>query len=218
MKIFSLFTFAIFASTLLASAEAVVTPPTPANVLHAMKIKPNGGWCWYQGPRAIVTKGGKVVFTTIAGDTYAGCDAGDLWVTSWDPESGKVQNFELANKLQCDDHNVAGLLQKPDGGILAVYGKHGGDRLQRWRSTSKASEPGDIASWVKEKTFNAEAAYTYSNVFQLSEEKGRIYNFSRSIGYNPNCTISEDDGQSWENRRWRENLEVDRHHEQLQYR
>jgi len=187
--------------TLNAPVDSLLPVPVKG-VSRATKIKPNGGWCWYQGPRAIVTKTGKVVFTTIAGDTYAGCDAGDLWVTSWDPESGKVENFELVDKFQCDDHNVAGLLQKPDGGILAVYGKHGRDSWQRWRSTSKATDSGDITSWGKEKTFNTGAAYTYSNVFRLSEEKGRIYNFSRSIGYNPNCTISDDDGESWK-KGWR---------------
>ncbi|NWK55036.1 glycoside hydrolase family 88 protein [Verrucomicrobiaceae bacterium N1E253] len=174
--------------------------PVPVKgVPGATRIKPNGGWCWYQGPRAIVTKNGKVLFTSIAGDTYAGHDAGDLWATSWDPNSGEVTHFELHNQFQRDDHNVAGLLEKPDGTILAVYGKHGSDRLQRWRHTT---QPGDISSWTKEQSLNTGAAYTYSNVFRLSEENGKIYNFSRSIGYNPNCTISDDNGKSWK-KGWR---------------
>ncbi len=70
--------------------------PKPIDgVPGAMQLKPNGGWCWYQGPRAIVTKDGKVVFTTASGDAYAGLDAGDLYATSWNPESNAVDHFEL---------------------------------------------------------------------------------------------------------------------------
>jgi hypothetical protein len=78
--------------------------------------------------------------------------------------------------------------------VLAVYGKHGNDQLQRWRLTES---PGDISAWTEEKTLDTGAAYTYSNVFQLQDEGGRIYNFSRTRGYNPNCSISDDGGVTW---------------------
>lgn len=160
----------------------------------AFRIKPNGGWCWYQGPRAIVTKDGQVVFTTISGDDSAGLDGGDLWTTSWHPDTNELQHFEMHDRFERDDHDVAGLLELNDGDLLAVYGKHGSDKLQRWRRTTRA---GDISAWTDEATFDSGARYTYSNVFQLGAEKGRIYNFSRSRGYNPNCTISDDGGQTW---------------------
>ncbi|MCP5535757.1 MAG: glycoside hydrolase family 88 protein [Akkermansiaceae bacterium] len=174
-----------------------VDPMAPApvdEVPGATLIKPNGGWCWYQAPRAIVTKDGKVVFTSISGDSFAGLDAGDLWATSWDPQSGKTEHFELHDQFQCDDHDVAALLERPDGSILAVYGKHGSDHLLRSRTTSEA---GQISAWSKERTYDVGAGYCYSNVFRLSEEHGRIYNFSRTHGRNPNCTFSDDTGQSW---------------------
>ncbi|WP_143158463.1 BNR-4 repeat-containing protein [Rubritalea squalenifaciens] len=160
----------------------------------AHEIKVNGGWCWYQGPRAIVTQDGQILFTTIAGDTFGGTDAGDLWISSWNPETGNLKHFELHDKFHRDDHDVAGLLERPDERILAVYGKHGQDTLQRWRITSN---PHDITAWEKEESLNHGAAYTYSNVYQLSAENGRIYNFCRARGYNPNCSISDDNGKSW---------------------
>lgn len=174
-----------------------VDPLAPApvqGVPGATLIKPNGGWCWYQGPRAIVTKQGDVVFTTIAGDSYGGSDAGDLWASSWNPETGKTTHFELHHQFQRDDHDVAGLLERPDGNILAVYGKHSSDRLMRWSITKEA---GDITSWAKEKTMDVKAGYCYSNVFRLSEENGRIYNFSRTHGRNPNSMFSDDHGETW---------------------
>lgn len=181
-------------TTLSATAQAELPKPLE-EVPGSTEIAANGGWCWYQGPRAIVTKDGQIVFTTISGDTFSDRDAGDLWATSWNPAAKKLQHFELHDKFHRDDHDVAGLLERPDGRILAVYGKHGQDKLQRWRITE---ESGDITSWTKEKQLDMKAPYTYSNVFRLSEEKGRVYNFSRSLGYNPNCSISEDNGETWE--------------------
>jgi rhamnogalacturonyl hydrolase YesR len=157
-------------------------------------LKMNGGWCWYQDPRAIVTKDGSVIFTTISGETYGGREAGDLSATKWDPETGKTSEFILHDKFQSDDHDVAALMERPDGKILAVYGKHSTDNLQRWRITTKA---GDISEWSEEKTFDVGDHYSYSNVYRLPAENGRTYNFSRSRGYNPNCNISEDDGSTW---------------------
>jgi len=180
--------FSITAFISLALASATLATPEPT------VIKQNGGWCWYQGPRAIVTSAGDVVFTTISGDTFAGYDAGDLWATSWNPDSGKITRSELHDKFQRDDHDVAGLLERPDGKILAVYGKHGSDHLQRWRITTKS---GDINKWTEEGRFDVGVGYTYSNIFRLSEENGRIYNFSRTRNWNPNCTISDDSGETW---------------------
>ncbi len=173
-------------------AGVLLTPCEGAN--PGKELHKNGGWCWYQGPRAIVLKGGEIVFTTISGDTFGGNDAGDLWVTSYNPQSGEMKKFELHDKFHRDDHDVAGLLELPDGRILAVYGKHNNDKFQRWRTTVR---PGDITEWTAEQTFNVGDRYTYSNVFRLADEGGRIYNFSRSRGFNPNCTISEDDGKTW---------------------
>ena len=57
--------------------------------------------------------------------------------------------------------------------------------------------PGNVTAWNDEKTFDVGASYTYSNVYQLSAENGRIFNFHRGRGYNPNCTISDDGGSTW---------------------
>ena len=179
------------------SAEVPVGPQALApvdGVPGAFRLASNGGWCWFQDPRAIVLKDGRVVLNTISGDTYAGRDAGDLWVTAWDPAAGTNSHFELHDKFHRDDHDVAALHTRDDGTILAVYGKHGNDTLQRWRITTR---PGDIAAWTDEKTFDTGGRYTYSNVYRLSAEGGRLYNFSRTRGYNPNCTISDDGGLTW---------------------
>lgn len=179
-----------FASSSVAGAE----PATVSDLPGAVILKRNGGWCWYQGPRAIVTSHEQLVLTSIAGDAGDESDAGDLWATTWDLKSNQLTHFELHDRFQRDDHNVAALLERSDGRILAVYGKHGADRLQRWRITAR---PHDTSQWSMEQQYDVGANYTYSNLMQLSAENDRIYNFSRSRGYNPNCTFSDDGGITW---------------------
>jgi len=63
----------------------------------------------------------------------------------------------------------------------------------RWR----VAPAGDPTSWGPEQTADLGAGVTYSNVFRLAEEAGRLYNFHRGRGYDPNVAISEDGGNSW---------------------
>lgn len=169
------------------AASALRAEPKPEVLI------PNGGWCWFQGERAVAVND-RLIFTTIAGDDASGWDAGDLVATMHDLKTGTTTHHELHDKFHRDDHDVAGLLVLPDQRVLAVYGKHGNDRLQRWRITTK---PADISEWREEQALDISASYTYSNVFQLDAEQGRIYNFHRGLGFNPNCNISDDGGKTW---------------------
>nr|WP_236649477.1 BNR-4 repeat-containing protein [Rhodopirellula sp. SM50] len=172
-----------------------------AGCLHAAEpivVKENGGWCWFQGQRAIGSDG-KVFFTSISGDDHGDWNAGDLVVTELNLSSGETTHFRLHSKLQRDDHAVAGLCLLADGRLLTVYGKHGNDHFQRSRITLR---PGDISEWTREQRFDVGAGYTYSNVYRLPAENDRIFNFHRGRGFNPNCNVSDDGGASW-NYGWR---------------
>ncbi len=99
--------------------------------------------------------------------------------------------------LEQDDHDAPALLVRGDGRYLAMYSTHGADNLIHYRISR---QPGDPTSWQPERTFRRPAAVTYSNLFRLAEEdggKGRIYDFYRGEGWNPNAIASDDDGQSW---------------------
>ena len=179
-------------------ASAFCNSPLLAQSQQPIVLKQNGSWCWFQSPRAIVIDR-RVVFTSVAGDDHGEWDAGDLVATCYDPESGSIENYLLHAKLNRDDHAVAGLCLLSDQRLLAVYGKHGRDSLQRWRTTAS---PNRIGKWTDEQTIDVGASYTYSNVYRLPAENNRIYNFHRGLGYNPNCTLSNDGGASWQ-RGWR---------------
>ena len=170
----------------------------PLGAVEPVLVKANGGWCWFQGQRALGIDG-KVFLTTIAGDNHGSWDAGDLVATSYDVKDGAATHYRLHPRFQRDDHAVAGLCELSDGRLLAVYGKHGRDQLQRSRSTVDA---GDIGEWTDEKTFDVGASYTYSNVYRLAAEENRIFNFHRGRGFNPNCTASDDGGATW-NYQWK---------------
>lgn len=160
----------------------------------SIRVKSNGSWCWFQGERAVVVDQ-KLIFTTVSSGDRGGWNSGDLVATSLDLNSKVIKHHLLHAKFQSDDHDVAGLCVLPDNRVLAVYGKHGNDALQRSRITVK---PGDISHWTGESTFDIGVGYTYSNVYSLSSENHRIHNFHRGKGFNPNSTVSSDLGVSWQ--------------------
>ncbi|MBM3852907.1 MAG: hypothetical protein FJ399_07090 [Verrucomicrobia bacterium] len=183
---------AVAAPLVSAGAPAAALPPPV--VLHA-----NGGWCWFQDERAIILNE-RLYFGSLAGGNRGGFAAGDVVVTSLDLRSRQTASFTLHPRFQCDDHDVPALLALPDGRLLATYQSHGqsqglvGPDLMRWRRTLR---PHDISAWTDERTLPVGASVSYSNLFRLPAEGGRILNFHRGLGFNPNYLISTDDGATF---------------------
>ena len=165
-------------------AETSSAQQVPGN---SITLNANGGWCWFQDERAVVDEG-RIVFGSVASPS------GDVTVTTYDVASGKSVVVTLHAGLGSDDHNTPALLILPDGRYLAVYSRHGADRLMRWRLSTK---PHDASSWEPERTVDVGAGMTYSNLFRLSMENNRIYNFHRGRGYDPSYMVSEDAGATW---------------------
>ena len=177
------------------AAPVLGAPPLPEPVV----LKTNGGWCWFQDERAIVAAG-KLVFGSLAGCDRAGAYAGDVVVTSRDLRTGRTESSTLHARFQTDDHDVPALLALPDGRFLATYQSHGqtkglvGPDLMRWRRTLK---PDDISAWSEERTLPVGGGVSYSNLFRLASEGGRILLFHRGVGFNPNFLVSADDGATF---------------------
>ncbi|HYO25197.1 MAG TPA: BNR-4 repeat-containing protein, partial [Lacipirellulaceae bacterium] len=112
---------------------------------------------------------------------------------------GAVDRVVLHPQLEQDDHNNPAFWVRPDGRYLAVYTKHGQDRIIRWR----ISEPGNPLAWGPEQTLETPGttgsfsgdSVTYSNVFKFPD--GKLYDFHRSFDLDPNYVVSEDDGATW---------------------
>ncbi len=159
-------------------------------------LNDDGGWCWFQDPRALIV-GDKLVFGSVASGYLEEERRGDIEVTSYDMKTGETQTFELHDRLQLDDHDAPALLERPDGRLIAVYAKHGNDDLVRVRISSR---PRDASAWQPERSFPVGDGVTYSNVYLLSdarEGKGRVFDFHRGKGWDPNFLISDDLGVTW---------------------
>jgi hypothetical protein len=154
----------------------------------------NGGWCWFQDPRAIVdARTNQLLISSVAhGSGTGGRDRhGNVEVTAFDLQTRQMSRFALA-KLEADDHNGAALLIRPDGTYLAVYSNHGTDPLTRYRIST---DPGDGTRWQPERTFDNGIGTTYANLFRLTADNA-VYNFTRTHGYDPNFLVSRDDGET----------------------
>lgn len=166
------------------------TIATAANDVAAplTTYKLNAGWCWFQDPRVIYTNG-QLVFGSVAGTSDGNATGGSAYVTGYNVGTGATTNFFLRNIGQ-DDHNAPAFSVLPDGRILTEYATHGANDLMYWRVSTSA---GNVANFGAEQTTDLNPANdgngtTYANPFYLSTPN-RVYNFSRTIGYDTNYSV-----------------------------
>lgn len=168
--------------------DPLLIPPLPGN---AVEIAPDGAWTWFNDERTIVHEG-----SLFSGYVRSN---GHYGVTRYDFEDGKTFHATISTgaSAQQDDHNNPSLTVLPDGRLLALYAKHIAGN-QFYQRTSLVTRPGGIADWGPEIVHPTPADNTYNNTYLLADEGNRIYNFHRSINFNPNLTISNDLGATWE--------------------
>ncbi|RPJ87255.1 MAG: hypothetical protein EHM18_02050, partial [Acidobacteria bacterium] len=178
---------------ILALAASPGVGDSPAEKL--IVFNDNGGWCWFQDERVVVRDGALWIGSVADASGSGGAERdGNIEVVIYDVARGAVARHVLSpGLLPADDHNSPAFLALPDGRTLAVYSRHGQDRLMRWR----IGAAGDPTSWSHERTADLGAGVTYSNVFCLAAEGGRLYNFHRGRGLDPNLAVSEDVASTW---------------------
>jgi hypothetical protein len=160
-------------------------------------LNDNGAWCWFQDERAIVdTTANKLILSSVGSSAGTGGAArdGDIEVASLDLTNNNVTRFTLHDNLQADDHDSAALLRLPDGRYVASYSRHNSDSLTHLRISTN---PGDISSWTPEITVTREGGATYSNLYSLSAEGGKLYDISRTLDLDAHVMTSTDGGLNW---------------------
>ncbi len=159
-------------------------------------LSDDGGWCWFESPRALI-QGSRLIVGTVASGWSDATRRGDINAVVHDLATGATSTFELHNQLELDDHDSPAFLARPDGRIVTLYAKHGTENHFYYR-LSTANNP---ASWAAEQTFTPTAStqLTYSNLFMLSGEANRVYDFYRGLdaSYKPSYAYSDDLGQTW---------------------
>jgi hypothetical protein len=168
-------------------SDATAPAPLPAG---ATQIAPDGAWTWFNDERAIIHQG-----SLFAGYVKGN---GDYGVTRHDLATG--QNFHMTistgKSREQDDHNNPSITVLPDGKLMLLYSKHHTGR-EFFQRTSLVPLPSTGADWGPEIIRPTQASNTYANTYLLRGENQRIYNFHRSINFNPTLTLSDDLGKTW---------------------
>jgi hypothetical protein len=156
----------------------------------------DGGWCWFESPRALF-QGNRLIVGSVASGWNAANRRGDVDAIVHDLATGRTTVIELHNQLELDDHDSPAFVARPDGRLVTLFAKHGSESRFYYR-ISNANDP---LVWGQEQTFvpTASTRLTYSNLFLLSGEQNRLYDFYRGLdgSYKPSYAYSDDFGQTW---------------------
>jgi hypothetical protein len=167
-----------------------------STVAAPIVLSDDGGWCWFESPRALF-QGSRLVIGSVASGWSDASRKGDIDTIVHDLATGTTTTIELHNQLEEDDHDSPAFLARPDGRLVTLYAKHGTENHFYYRLSS-ANNP---LTWAAEQTFTPTAAtqLTYSNLFLLTAESNRVYDFYRGLdaSYKPSYAYSDDLGQTW---------------------
>ena len=163
-------------------------------------LNDDAGWCWFQDERALVV-GGRLVFGSVAAGRADPTRRGAVEATSVDLRTGAVRRSRLSatpveKHGRYDDHDAPAFVVRGDGRILAAWAGHGFDNRILSRVTL---QPGDPTAWGEEHVFvpSAPSKISYTNLYRLSAERSRIYDFFRGLDdrFKPSVAWSDDGGE-----------------------
>jgi hypothetical protein len=177
-------------STLAGDSTTMKTGSSVEVTPEVRRFASNGGWCWFQDPRAIIHNG-KLIAGSVSG---SGCQAGDVRCSVYDLEADRdLGTFVLHPKLEIDDHDAPAFYVRPDGRILAMYAYHGSPAHYY-----RISEPNDPTKWGKEQIFKHPHNICYMNLYYHRPDD-TLYNFYRDSGgtFCPAYLTSKDHGTTW---------------------
>jgi hypothetical protein len=175
-------------------------PASPLATQPIRTLNDNGAWCWFQGERAIVTRDGDLLVgsTPSAGGTSGATRSGAVEVTSADVttlSAPRVDQLARPGRYRSDDHVSPGLIELPDGRVVAAWAGHNDDRYKH----SATLDRSDLA-WSGNAGSARGMSTTYANLLALPAEnggKGRLYDFYRAEQQGVNAMVSDDGGRSW---------------------
>ncbi len=158
-------------------------------------LSQDGTWTWFNDERVIFDGDGLY----IGSNDSKGYSRVDYYSIAEAQSPYAYQPFVLSSWSSKDDHNNPALVKLDRNTILACYAQHNLERKWYYR-IGKLGGPADFRTinWQPEVVVDAPAVTTYNNLFRLSSENGRLYNFIRCVGWNPTILISDDDAKTWQ--------------------
>jgi hypothetical protein len=153
-------------------------------------VTEDGGWCWFQDPRAIRHRGDR-------DRTYVGwiTRRGDVRVGAYDHDDDTLVRTTLHAGYEADDHDDPTLAVRPGGRLLVFYTRHGGPAVNYRVST----EPESVVAFGPEERIEPgdDPSVTYPNPRWVD---GDLHLFLRNGGSVVDV-VSPDDGETWREQR-----------------
>lgn len=129
--------------------------------------------------------------------------SGSIVVGFFDHDSKRIETKVLHANLEKDDHDNPSLFIDNQGKLFVFYSKHAStDPIH----LLKAKNADDISEWETVSSLNLNDSiaypglsntYTYTNIYQLSNENNRLFLFWRGADFKPNFSVSNDNGKTW---------------------
>ena len=162
-----------------------------ANPYKIREICEDGAWTWFNDERDI-SDGQSLLVGSLDSNGTSRIDQYSMGRTN---SIYAYLEYPLSTWISKDDHNNPAILKLDNGKILTCYAKHHRDKKWYYRIGERR---GNAYTWGEEKTHELDCYTTYNNLSQLSGENGRIFNFSRNVGFNPNIQYSDDNAETWQ--------------------
>lgn len=151
----------------------------------------DGGWCWFQDPRAIRYEGDH-------DRTYVGwiTRSGDVQVGQYDhSQSRMTATTTLHEDYERDDHDDPTFALRPDGRLIVFYTRHSGPAV----NYRVSEEPEDVEAFGPEQSIEpgTNPRVTYPNPRWID---GDLHLFVRNNG-SVVTLVSTDAGETWGDQR-----------------
>lgn len=144
------------------------------------RIASIGAWCWFSDPRAIEYDG-SVVFGWVADD-------GSIMVGNT-----RGERFNLAPRLERDDHNNPAFYIRRDGRLMAFWNAHSGKAIYYRTATRGITEWGAVRTGPANPPSDLDQ-YTYPNPRRVG---GTLYLFWSGPDGTAAFATSNNDGDTW---------------------
>lgn len=162
-------------------------------------LNDDGGWCWFESPGALQYNS-LLIVGSVASGGYDKKRYGNVELHMYDCETRTTELVTLHEHFELDDHDGPALFARPDGRLLVLYAKHGTEAHNYSRISLSDTKPFLQFSPVEIYTPSPSTELTYANLFLLSSESNRVYNFFRGLhgSYKPSYLYSDDLGSTWQ--------------------
>lgn len=159
----------------------------------------NGGWTWYNDERvAVDAEAGKLLVMSAASSASSQTANTSIDVVIYDLAAKQGTKKSLGKLSYSDDHNNGAIVVKAPGEYFAAYAHHNVDCNTYWANYANGTWTNTVThSWSNQGCPWNGSDITYNNLYKLSAESGKLYNFVRSVETSPTFLYSEDNGTTW---------------------